>query len=619
MSRAVLLFLMLLTLPLFADGPATWIVVPDPAATSGQVLTDKDILDAGGIILERDYGLVYVRMSTESAATLRSHTGVKYLQPVGAAPPPPVPDAPSRRPAASQTPPTWSSGTYVYDGAGNISSIGTAGDGTATTYTYDPFSRLKNVQVSQASSQASVRNEAYGYDAYGNMMEYRFNSTGAMTSIPLDTSSNNNRLSTAIASYDLAGSIVAYGGATYTRDALNMIVTNVHDGATDLNVYDAADERIGSRAGGYWTWSFRGSDDRVLRQFRSPASSPLAPWLWVEDYVYAGGQLVAAERPAEEGGRRHFHLDHLDSPRLVTTADGYLFSQHDYTAFGLESTSRSLTSMRQEVAVGMDREEPMRFTGHERDFVGGMATENENALDYMHARFYLGTMARFMSVDPAISMAAARSPQRWNRYSYVGNNPINRTDPTGMCEQPTNGQQCTAEVTLSPPKEAANWTPEQRAAENAKNAYRAQLAEEGKLVVTRTQTRPSSAQLAKVNGGPAPAGSHLDHSQELVLNGPPLAKENIGTLDAKVNTSNGARVRNAVAGLAEGTVITRFSYTVLNAGGLYFTIRQMFSFHTFLQNQEKAHKGRISQSDMERWVVMGDTRASPAPCWACPF
>jgi hypothetical protein len=42
-------------------------------------------------------------------------------------------------------------------------------------------------------------------------------------------------------------------------------------------------------------------------------------------------------------------------------------------------------------------------------------------------------MGRFMSPDPGWFLAADLSnPQTWNQYSYVLNNPLTNTDPSGM-------------------------------------------------------------------------------------------------------------------------------------------------------------------------------------------
>ena len=60
----------------------------------------------------------------------------------------------------------------------------------------------------------------------------------------------------------------------------------------------------------------------------------------------------------------------------------------------------------------------MKFTGHELDSDPGM--------DYMHAGFYQEHLGRFMSVDPVLGGAGI-----WNRYSYVGGNPISRLDNDG--------------------------------------------------------------------------------------------------------------------------------------------------------------------------------------------
>lgn len=55
--------------------------------------------------------------------------------------------------------------------------------------------------------------------------------------------------------------------------------------------------------------------------------------------------------------------------------------------------------------------------------------QNSSAIDYMHARYGSPLTGRMLSVDPVGGNPG--SPQTWNRYSYVGNNPMVRTDPDG--------------------------------------------------------------------------------------------------------------------------------------------------------------------------------------------
>jgi len=63
-----------------------------------------------------------------------------------------------------------------------------------------------------------------------------------------------------------------------------------------------------------------------------------------------------------------------------------------------------------------------RYTGKERDA--------ESGNDYFSARYYGSSMGRFMSPDP--TGGHTEDPQTLNKYSYVANNPLSRTDPTGL-------------------------------------------------------------------------------------------------------------------------------------------------------------------------------------------
>jgi RHS repeat-associated protein len=65
-----------------------------------------------------------------------------------------------------------------------------------------------------------------------------------------------------------------------------------------------------------------------------------------------------------------------------------------------------------------------RSSGKERD--------NETGLDYFGARYYSAAQGRFTSPDPLLGSGRTYDPQTWNRYSYVRNNPLRFTDPTGL-------------------------------------------------------------------------------------------------------------------------------------------------------------------------------------------
>ena len=310
-----------------------------------------------------------------------------------------------------------SSGTYLYDGSGNIKFIG------SDSFVYDSVGRLKVATV-QGSQQT------YTYDAFGNRI-LTTRATGAAACVggceaPSTVFPQNNHLTGA--TYDEAGNVILVSGSTaaiYSYDGTGM-ATRATVGSDDrMFIYTADDERIGVRNGVSWTWTVRDLSGKVLRELTSleTQSSPLAlgSHTWSKDHVWRDGQLMASVFQGPSGiTTYHYHLDHLGTPRLVTDSNGFLVGKHVYYPFGAEM---DLTP--HESAV-----ELMKFTGHERDIV---AADNAT-VDYMHARYYNGNLGRFLSVDRGASLSAS-NPQTFNKYLYARNNPILRIDRDGLKDQ----------------------------------------------------------------------------------------------------------------------------------------------------------------------------------------
>jgi RHS repeat-associated protein len=381
-----------------------------------------DVAALGGTVEFRQEDQLVITLSPAALAALKADPKVRYIEQVGGDPAPDdapligVPADPQPGAASSQarrltpralgnTP--WSSGTYLYDGAGNIVSIG--GD----NYLYDGVQRLK-----QSSTQGTP--ETYTYDGFGNMK------TRTNTIMPTPDPATNRYQTYG---YNEIGAVTSDGSYTFTYDALGQPLSKEYGGdSTKLEyyIYTPSDERIGVQRGAWWWWSVRDESGKVLRQYKSSAMDPTQAALWVEDFVWRDGLLLGSQRPPEMGGRRHFHLDHLGTPRLITSDAGQMVSYHDYYPFGDE---HSPIWQEGPSAGGFDREEPIKFTGQERDYAGGMGGEDGHAIDDMHARDYSPMVGRFFSVDPVDG--SADDPQSWNRYTYARGNPMRFTDPDG--------------------------------------------------------------------------------------------------------------------------------------------------------------------------------------------
>src|SRR6187200_2683146 len=117
--------------------------------------------------------------------------------------------------------------------------------------------------------------------------------------------------------------------------------------------------------------------------------------------------------------RAGFHKDHLGSISTITDENGLVLERLSYDAWGKRRFPNGVDDPAGVIASQTNR----GFTGHEElDAVG---------LVHMNGRVYDPLLARFGTPDPTTE--SPFSTQGWNRYSYVGNSPLNFTDPSGYC------------------------------------------------------------------------------------------------------------------------------------------------------------------------------------------
>jgi len=288
---------------------------------------------------------------------------------------------------------------YGYDNANRLTSEQNA-EGTVT-YSYDDTNQLAGASGSRA--------EAYAYDANGNRTMTGY-ATGA-----------GNRMTSGAGytyAYDAEGNLTSKtqtaGGTAVTtfiydhRNRLTGVTERASAGGAVTSqstyTYDPRDQRIGVNANGTQTWTvYDGQNPYADFNGAGPVQ---------KRYLYGPAVDALMARTDSAGNTAWYLTDKLGTIRDIATTSGTVVDHLSYDSYGRVLSESS--------PVNGDR---FKFTGREYDPAA--------KLYYYRARYYDPASGRFISQDPE-GFGAGDD----NLYRYVGNGPMDHTDPSGLQESP---------------------------------------------------------------------------------------------------------------------------------------------------------------------------------------
>lgn len=332
-------------------------------------------------------------------------------------------------PAGNRTQLSWPEGgfyvTTTFDALNRPTAIKELGTTDLATYAWDDLSRRTTVTLGNGTTTS------YGYSPQGALASLAHNLAG--TAQDQTTTYTRNQVQEIVGHswtndlYQWAG--YANGTKSYTANGLNQYT--VAAGATISH-----DTRGNLTGDGTWTYSFD-ADNKLKSATKSGYSATLGydPEGRLHTTVLAGTtthlRYDGADLVAEYDGsgnllRRYVHGPGVDEALVwyegsTTTNKTWLYADHLGSVTATANSAGTSTATysygpygEPNVTTGVR----FRYTGQQ--YIGGLN------LYYYKARFYSPAIGRFLQTDPI------GTADDLNLYAYVGNNPVNFSDPSGL-------------------------------------------------------------------------------------------------------------------------------------------------------------------------------------------
>ncbi|MDD5035618.1 MAG: hypothetical protein PHE55_12760, partial [Methylococcaceae bacterium] len=310
--------------------------------------------------------------------------------------------------------------TYGYDGFGQRSSVSEtlAGLGTLNTaYGYDNLNRLIGVDNGNPAQRESYRYDplgnrvlkqvggastAYVYDSANQLIETHAGASGgALTgAFVYDNAGNLTQSCQGVGVSRTATGCTGSISTTLGWDSFNQLA-QVNGASSSSYVYDDQGRRIQKTEGAVTTAYVY--DGQNIHGEYPDWGAPQAVYAHAPGLDHPLSRITGATN-LPTATAAYYHEDGLGSLLATSNAAGTVTASQRFGAFG--------NPVAQSGAIPQ-----FGYTGREPDASGLM---------YYRARYYDPGIGRFISRDP-IGLAGGI-----NRYTYVGNTPINKVDPLGL-------------------------------------------------------------------------------------------------------------------------------------------------------------------------------------------